>query len=213
MNFAQLQAEVFRRIDESSASPAYFSVADVKAAINDGYEELADAAEFHETHTTVKKLSHRTYYDMRAIPDHTFLRPSRCFNPTTNRWLEPVSVNDLDLRTYREWEGISVTEPEKMLMRGLWWWGVFPQAAEDGGFLRLYYIGIPAALTLDSDEPQFAKEFHAALVEYALYDLLAQDGETRLALDHWGKFMGYEQALRDSMQTRANLDLIRVIRG
>lgn len=213
MNLGQLRTNVLRRLHEASTAPVFWSEDDVDEAINEGYEELADAAEFHESHLTIKKLSERTYYDMRAIPQRKFLRPSRCFNPQTNKWLDPISLNDLDLRTYRRWEEIAIGEPESQFMRGLWWFGVFPQASEDGVFLRLYYIGLPDPLEEDWDEPEFAKEFHPALEEYALYDLLSQDGETQLALERWKEFLGYQAALTDSMQTRANPDRIRVIRG
>lgn len=208
MTFAEQKTEVFRRLNESSSSPTYWTEADVEDALNEGYEEISDASEWYERSASISKLKNRTYYDLQTNLIDTFLAPRRCFNPQTNQWLDPISVRTLDFKTYRQWE-LNPGEPQKMFMRGLWWLGTYPKSGADSGTLQLYYTALPTAMSADGDEPAFPQEFHMGLVSYALYELRYQERETGIALKHFAEYQSYESGLRGYVQQRTSLDRSR----
>ena len=206
MNLGELKTEVFRRLNESASSPVFWSVADVERAINDGQEELADATEFYERHTRIDLLSHRTYYDLRHICEDTFIAPRRVYNNEISKWLDPSHVRDFDAIRQR-WE-TNTGQPMKWFMRGTWWLGLYPQPDADFGSIRFYYAAIPPELVEDEDAPQFPDEYHEALIEYAIYDLEAQDAETDQALVHYANYLGFEQRLKRYVDSRLSPDRV-----
>lgn len=214
MTFLEMQDEVFLRLAENSSSPTFWSRDEVKAALNDGYEEISDATEWYERNQVINLLSNRTYYDLRSVLSaDTFLTPKRCLNSQTDRWLTPTSIRDMDTQLYRRWEVITVTEPERMFQRGLWWLGVFPQKGADSGTLRFYFTAIPPPLSADGDEPGFPEEFHYGLIEYAIGDLLGQEAESGKAIGKWGEYLGFEAGLGSYVDGRISLDRVTTLRG
>ena len=214
MTFAELRTEVFRRLDEDSADPAFWTAADINTALNEAYEELSDSSEWHERNAILKLLSKRTYNDLRFAlgSGEIVLTLKHAYNSTTRRWLDPVELRDLDYRTFHQWEDIT-GEPEKFFLRGLFWLGTFPKQNTDSGNLKLYYTAIPPAMSADTDEPGFPEEFQHGLIEYALGDLLAQEGETQKGLAHFREYLIYEAGLTGYAQGRISLDRISKLNG
>lgn len=213
MTFLELQTEVFRRLDESSSAPAFWTVADVKAALNEGYEEMSDASEWYEWNANLPLLSKRTYYDMRrAFGGDVVFTLKHAYNSTTRRWLYPVDLRELDYRTFSQWEDIT-GEPESFFVRGLFWLGTFPKQTADLGSLKVYFTSLPPALVADTDEPGFSQDFQYGLVEYALGDLLSQEAETQKALNHFREYLTYEAGLVGWTEGRIALDRIPRLNG
>ena len=208
MTFAELQTKVRRKLNETSA--IFWTDQDVVDAINEGYREMADAAEFYERQAMVPSINGHTYYDLSLILPDTFLSPRRAYNPTTARWLTPADPLNLDLHTYVQWE-LTEGEPESWLLRGNWWMGVWPKPDGDGVGMRLYYTAIPEDMANDDDEPAFDREFHEGLVEFAMSDLLSQKRETRKALLHWAEYIRYQEALKAYVEGRITLAQVRVL--
>ena len=214
MTLAEMRTEVFRRLNESSVSPDFWSEADVDEALNDGLAEISDASEWFERHASIPALHQRPYYDLRTVlQDDTILAPGRCLNVQTNRWIEPTYVRDLDYHTYRRWESIATGQMERMFLRGLWFLGFFPQASADSGYVRLWYKAIPPPLVNATDEPGFPREFHYGLVEYAVGDLLGQEGETKKALTKWAAYQQKEDGLTAYTDKRQAKDRINALHG
>jgi hypothetical protein len=213
MTFAELKAEVFRRLEENPDTPAFWTEVDVAEALNDGYEELSDASEFYERNAILNLLSNRTYYDLRCVLGDTQVLSFRtAFNSTTRRWMSPTDPRTLDTRVFQQWENIT-GEPEAIFTRGLWWLGVYPQAATDTGNMKVYFSSIPPALVNEDDKPGFPEEYHEALIEYAVGDLLSQDGETNKALRHFEEYMKLQGAMMKAVDGRISLDRINTLRG
>jgi hypothetical protein len=203
MTFSEIRDEVRRRLRESSDSPVFWSDADIDVSINEGLAELADATEFHEKWQKIEILEDRPYYDMRTIARDEFLVCGPAFNTTTNRWLDPTSPRELELGDL-EWEG-RTGEPEYFMVRGLWWVGYWPVKATEEGEIKQYYIGIPDAMVEDADVPPIHTAHHYALVEFALADLFAQDGEADLAWASWKEYGLYEARVKKWMNDRATV--------
>jgi len=209
MNFGEMKAEVRTRLNELTAN--YWSDQDIEDALNEGLDEISDATEWFERMTTITFWSGRTYLDARSTLSDTFLAPKRCINNQTGKWMEPSHVRNQDARQ-RQWEKVS-TEPEQFFMRGIWWLGFYPKPKADSGSMRLYFSSLPAPMSLDDDEPEFPSEYHMGIVDYALYDLMAQDAETKKALIFWQEYSGYETGLKQYVQQRTTADGVGQFRG
>ena len=192
------------RMKLNEATAAFYSDDDIKLALNEGYAEMADATEFYERQAYVPMLTKRTYYDLSLILPDTFLSPRRVYNPRTSNWLEPTDPVNLDLHMFPQWE-LTEGEPEQYIMRGNWWFGVFPKPTQDGVGLRFYYSAIPPAMSGATDTPEFPEEFHEGLIEFALSDLKGQRRETAKALSHWQRYIAFQEGLKAYADGRTRL--------
>jgi hypothetical protein len=211
VTFGQIKTIVFRRLRESSSSPVFWTEADVEQAINDAYMELSDEAEWNETSKTVALCAARPYYDVRTMLGPKALTVGRGFNRQTNRWLIPTVPRDLDPFDPR-WERVT-GEPQRVMVRGLFWFGYWPLAQSDGGEADQFFTELPDPLEADSDEPGFPESLHEALVEGALADLWSQDGEPELALKAWQTYLAYEGRLVAWLNDRLAAPQVRGFRA
>lgn len=211
--FAELKTDVFRRLNESPSAPVYWSEADVEAAINEGYDCLADATEACETSTSITWTA-ALHQDLWDTCDGTtaaeLLRPIRIQNDTTGQWLTPISVRELD-RRYSRWRTVS-GQPSYCVMRGLRYLDLHPYPSA-AGTATMHYAAWPTALSADDDTPSLPQAFHPALVSYALYDLYAQEGETQKALRYYAEYFDQERRLRDFVASRTARDRLGVFGG
>ena len=199
-----MQSEVRIRLNEASAN--FWSDSDIQAALNEGLMELSDASEWYERMATIPLLSNRSYLDMRNVLSDTFIGPKRMMNDTTGKWMVPSSVKTQDLRA-RQWEK-TAAEPEEFFTRGLWWLGFYPKPANDTGTARFYFSALPAQMTNDTDEPDIPEEYHGGIIAYAVYDLLAQDGETEKAIFWWNEYLQYESDFVYYVKNRTTKDRV-----
>lgn len=193
MTKAEIRNEVRRRLRESVSYPVWWSDTDIDVSVGEGYQEMSDSSEWYETYQTVTILERRPYYDMRTVTRKEFLVLGRAYNVNMSRWLHPTSPSGLEQQDNR-WER-RTSEPEFILIRGLWYVGYWPVKGSAGDKVKQYFYGIPPAMDDDDDEPGFEEEFHYGLVEYALWDLFAQDAETDLAWASWKEYLRYEDLL------------------
>ena len=195
-----MRAEVFRRLNESSTAPVYWTTDDVDQAVAAGYAELSDASEWYEDHIDISLLNDRPLYDLRTVIGDDFLVLAAAFDTQTNRWLIPSTTRQFDAHD-RRWERV-VGEPQRLFIHGLWWLGLWPRIMAETGTIKQYYVALPPALLEDTDEPGFPDTFHYAIVEFALTDLWAQDGEAARALASWQTYLSQEAALTEWVANR-----------
>jgi hypothetical protein len=149
MTLAELRAEVFRRLGESSSAPVFWTLADVDAALNEAYNDISDASEWYEKWVTIDLLHTRPEYDLRTVTSDTVLKVGKAFNETTHRWLIPTCTKELD-GGYRTWES-TPGSATRLFTRGLWWVSYYPLTLSDTGTVRQYYATLPDPLAGDSD--------------------------------------------------------------
>lgn len=201
MTLGQIKTAVFRRLQESSSSPVWWSEADIEAAINDAYMELSDQAEWNEQHEVIDLCASRPAYDARTVLSDRVLTVGRAFNVTTNRWLIPAVPRDLDPADPR-WERVT-GQPQRLMVRGLFWFSYWPQVTSDtDDAIDQFYTALPEPLEDDADEPGFPDTLHDALIEGALFELFSQDAEPTLAEAAWSAYLAYEQALERWLNDR-----------
>jgi hypothetical protein len=201
MTLAEMKTDVRRRLNESGTE--FFSDDDIAVSLQEGLDEIADITEYYEREATIGLLTGRTYYDLRTVLPDTFLSPRAAWNTTTSRWLTATDTRDQDEHTFVQWE-LTYGEPVRYLMRGNWWLGVWPRNSNDSGGLRFPYTSIPAPLE-DDEEPTFPIEFHPAIPDFALFDLLGQERETQKALLLWASFLETSAGLKKHVQARQRI--------
>lgn len=212
MTFGEMQTDVLRKIAESSSDPAFFSLTDVKRALNNANETMGEATEWREITVGIPLRGRASYYDLRGFGDSPILSVLAIFAPTPVRWLIPVSTRDLDnsrdgVFQFPQWDTIQA-EVRHFFLRSLWWLGLYPRPSSDSGIVRLNCSSLPLPLINDEDSPDFPEEFHPGLVEYALYELFLDDHEVALGFQHWDKYLEHEGALRLYVQSRQDIDRV-----
>lgn len=200
MTFAEIKAEIVRRLAEGTER-VFWTDDDIATAANLGYAEISDATEWNEQWVDLDLMADRPYYDLRRLIGDDFLAIRPAFDRQTNRWLIPTAVSQLDASD-RRWERVT-GEPQRIFTRGLWWLGFYPRIQSEIGQIKQYFTALPDPLDDDDDEPGFPDTFHRGIVEFALTDLWAQDGETALALTNWTAYLAIEAALTAWMEGRA----------
>lgn len=202
MTLAEMKSDVRRRLNESGTE--FFSDDDIADSLQEGLDEVADLTEYFEREATLGLLTGRTYYDLTSLLPDTFLSPRRAWSVNGNWWLRPTSPRDLDEHTYVQWE-LTYGEPRDYFLRGNWWLGTWPRSSSDtNGLLRFVYTSIPAALT-GTETPAFPVEFHQAPVEFAMFDLMAQQRETAKALLYWASFLALVARLKEHVDKRQRI--------
>jgi hypothetical protein len=200
MTFLELKQDVARRLAEVNGR-VFWSNQDIGDAVNLGYAEMSDACEWKEAYLEVDLLNDRPYYDLFRLIGDSFLGIRPIFDEQTNRWLIPSSARQLDTND-RRWERVT-GEPQRCFLRGLRWLGLYPRIQSDVGLVKVYYTALPDPLVNDDDEPGFPEAFHGGIVDFALTDLFAQDGETAFALACWKDYLEQEARLSAWVNGRA----------
>lgn len=206
MTRAELKAEIVRRLEESSTTPVFYTEADIEDAINDGLAEISDATEWDERYQTIDLLADRPWYDGRTVIGAALLTLGPAFHVDTNRWLRASRQTDLD-RGDTRWERV-VGPPQRVLTAGVWWFSYWPRIGSATGTVKQYFTALPDDLDEDTDEPGFPEPYHYGLVEYAVYDLFAQEGESAIAMAAWAEYVRYEMSLRAFVEGRLSEPLV-----
>lgn len=217
MKFIDLQEEVLGRLAESLTTPVFNRYADVQDALNEAYQHLAEATEFYEV--TFDKIIDRDeaiddgsqmYYDLSMILEQDYLALRRVQNADTGRWMDSISVRQLD-GSFRQWEQV-VNTPEKLVHRGLTIVGFWP-VAPTGSTIHFIVSAIPPILGVDNEYPRCGAEFLEAMLEYALYYLYTTEREYDKAMAAYGRYVGLEDKLRNETANRVGRDTVHRMGG
>lgn len=204
-----MQTEVFRRLEESSSSPVFWSLAAVKESINKGLREIADATEYNETNDTLELVAGQYAYDIASALTSNLLSVKACYNDQTKRWMRSGAVREWDAEFWK-WEA-AVGEPDQFTLRGLLWIELDRAVSATAGTVTVYFTYLPNDLSANGDTPGFPQEFHLALVDFALYDLLCQDREPKKALFYWERYKAWQEALKRYVDQRTGIDRVGVM--
>jgi hypothetical protein len=143
-----------------------------------------------------------TYYDLRDWAPFEIIKVRAIWNEALQRWLIPSAVSDLEVR-YRRWEA-SAMAVDRFFLRGNFTLGIFgkPSISDEAytaDMLTVLSTAVPPPLLPSDYVIPHPEEFCEGEILYALYDLKAQEGETKLALDFWKQYM----VIADKMQAWA----------
>lgn len=199
MTFGEMKKEVFRRLEERSSAPVFWEEADVAKALNEGWEELADACEFNESRLMLPVTTAQLYYRLN-VDTIRALTIKQAYNHASSRWLEWTTVNELD-RHYIEWQTV-LGQPDRLFTRGGEWLGFWPLPATNSN-IEIFFTSMPAPLASDTEVPGLPQEFHFTIIAYALYDLFLQDAEIQKGMEQWQEYKRGEMELKRFVDSRA----------
>ena len=221
MDFRTLQLSTFQEMGENFASPAYWSLDDVKTALNDGYEETSDLTEWYESSRTITITPPTRYTAIFSasaagvIQTQQILTVTKVYDSTRRIWLQPITAQQLDAVNV-DWE-LARGDPDHYMLRGAFWFGVYPFPTATSSY-TVYTREIPYGATVDTvplvadgDTPGFPADWHHMLVKYACYDLHAQDGEFQKAKAYYDDWMADVESLKRWTSNRASYPTTRVI--
>jgi hypothetical protein len=169
----------------------------IHTAVNEGLDELSESARFVERVVSVP-IAARNFYDLRGYVPDDFVSVRAIWSTVREDWLTPTSEHLL----HERWEE-STGDPHSFFKRGWNWIVVYPRATSATGFLRVYLSCLaPQLLHGQAVTEDLPDDFAPALEDYALYDLQAQDGETRKALGHWKEFSERQRNFGEFVESR-----------
>lgn len=188
------------RTKHESATGVRWSDDDIQSAINEGLQSLAEGTYFYERYATVPIQEGRQWYDLRGFTPEVVVRIKSIHSSNRNYWLTPISTEMLPYN----WEQ-SVGEPQTFFTRGIYWYGVWPRAGSDStsGYHRVYFAGIPQDFSHPQAVLRDLPDNHVpALEDYALYEMAAQDRESKRAIMHYQSYLKRQRDLREFMDNR-----------
>lgn len=207
-------AQTIARVKISLEDPQekFFTVDDYVRAYNDALDEISEATEIYESSVYVKRRKWAVYTDLRGALPPTALRVTAVWNPLSQKWLDPTTVRELDATVGRHWERQS-DQTRWWFMRGLWYLGAYPTAADDTSPLRVHFSalmphvealgGLGSGLTTSPDLPP---DFHEAIENYMLYELMGERKEVDKSLEYYKRFMAQIPLLKDMGENRMRKD-------
>jgi hypothetical protein len=193
----------------------FFATADLVLAYNDALDELSEATEVNENYVTIKRRKWAAYSDLRGYLPPDVLRITAIWNPSSERWLHPVTVRDLDDTLGRQWENKPDNESRWWWTRGIYFLGTYPVPGTDNSPLRIHYVsqlphveekgGLVTGLTVAANLPP---DFSTAIEHYMMYALLVQKKESQKAMEHWVRYQSHEGELKDLSKNRMRRDKV-----
>jgi hypothetical protein len=190
----------------------FFTSDDYVRSYNDALDEIAEITEINEKFIYVKRRKKAVYHDLRGILPPDALRVTSVWNPTSSKWLDPITVRELDSTVGRFWEKRS-DQTRWWFMRGLWFLGTYPTAATDSMPVRVHFSALLPHIKLDggltdglSSSPSIPETYHTAIEYYMVYDLLSERKETEKALSFYQKFVALMEGAADLAENRMRRD-------
>jgi len=196
VTFQELQNQVLQELEEDVTTPVFHLRSYVRDAINNGYRCLAEATEFYVSSEprSVDMESGVLHVTVPSIDDNGVLGITRVKNGVTEWWMRFETPQFMDF-SYREWTNVS-GQPEILVLRGYNVLQSFPQPSTTALAAWQFYVSaLPPDLLGDGEEPLFPRQFHRALVEYALYELLLQEKDVTGAMEHYNEYLREEVRL------------------
>lgn len=186
MTRSEIRQRILESLNESATSPVFWSTTQIDGLIDEGQEILAEEAGAIKRTAFQALKDGTTYYYTRGIaPD--IMAPYRIWLTHLGRRLTTVSLSELDKRNER-WVDVN-GEPEYWFPVSWDLFGIYPHPATGGGVMRMDYLAWPRSLLDDSDEPEYRRADHDALVLYGIYDGLMKRWDVAKATEMFNLFM------------------------
>ncbi len=163
MTFLELQTRTLKRLDEDTAAPVTYTLADVKAALNEGYLFFVLLTLCLEKTVSYTVQAATTF--QHALTDQAdFLAPLRVRAGAAK--VRPATLADLDALD-PAWKAAtgSVSRYGCLGFDLLF----FYKRLAAPGTVELTYAYSPAEMAADGDVPAIPGEYHPVLPQYAVY--------------------------------------------
>lgn len=201
MTFLELQDTTLRELEEATSSPVFHTRDEVKDALNQAYQDLAEETEFYEKDLTIDLVANQLHYDLAEL-DPTVISIRRIHNDQNSRFMYVRTVPQMD-GAYQNWTEVT-GQPEIVVPRSVLVFAVWPMAAVSSGTLTAKVAATPPSLSADADTPAFPDPFHRALIERAKAELLPAEREVAKARRCMDRYRVLAAALREWVTGRAS---------
>lgn len=186
MTRGEIRNRILEGLNDSSTSPAFWSLSEIDGVIEEGKEILAEELAVIKRSALVPLREGTAYYYTQSIASDIMI-PYRIYLTHLDRRLEPVTIDQLD-RRHETWATVD-GDP--------WHWfpvswdifGIWPVPASAGGVMRIDYLAWPDISLDDDDEIEFPESTQDALVIYGVYDGLLKQWDIQRALQMFGLFI------------------------
>jgi hypothetical protein len=196
ISFGQLESRV-RTLYEAESSVRW-PQEDFLDAANDGLDDLSETG-FYERFVPIPLKGGQTYYDLRGFVPKGIIRVNFVYNVNEQIWLTPSDFRDLNTP---RWETVT-DSPQRYLIRGLYWLGLYPRPNGDTNTIRTFYSGLaPHFKDGDSVLSDLPDDLIEALEDYSLYDLSIKDRRYKESLEHWTSYIKRKKKLEDQVKRR-----------
>lgn len=208
MRRSELRERILHLVNDSLASPVFFSNAQINAMIQEAYEIIAEEITTLRKQAIIVTEPGRHWYTTYEISS-ACISPFRVWTDGTNQRLIPLTMDEVDDH-YTTWQAVSSDQPQWWYPIGFDTFGIWPGPAQGGTILRVDYIAWPDEMESDADEPLLREVEQDLLILYGQYDGLMRQWEVPRAMELFNRF---SVAYRDSQYKlqvrrfyRANFD-------
>ena len=211
---AATAAQLITRVKGSIEDPndKFFGTEDYVRVYNDALDEISELTEINESSIYVKRRKSAVYTDLRGILPPTFLRVTSVWNPATGKWLDPLTVRELDDTIGRHWE----ERPDSSrwwFMRGLWFLGTYPVPSDDATPVKIWYTSLLPHVDAakgnvggTSGAADIPPDFDVMIENYMMYELLAERKEVDKSLQFYQRFTTQVGQLKGIAEARMSRD-------
>lgn len=202
----QIVTAVRQNLDDEGVG-TFYSEDDLNDSIQDGYDEVAVLTECVENAAQVNFQSELTFYDFASLLTG-YIRIFAIWNNNTNRWLDPISENELsELRD--DWE-ISNSEPTNYCTESPRYIALFPRPLVASGYMICFYKQ-QADILIGTSVPQIPVEHDDVLELYATADLLDQTQEYAKAVKYFQEYAARISDIKKAVNSRSLPDRVSAL--
>jgi hypothetical protein len=186
MQLSDMRARVSQRLNEAG-TPIYYTAAEINAALNEALRFFCLLTLGLETTATWTVTAATTFFHMLAIFTD-WICPLRIMDSTGAK-IRPATLEDL-ASLDPGWR-TSAGAPVRYASLGSDLVALYQQPSGSGTVLSVTYAQAPATLAADGDTPAVPSEYHARLVDYAIYRCRQGEGgqEFEKSLKYFDSFM------------------------
>ena len=199
LTFTQIKTRTRRFVGDVNTTAAHqrFSDTIVEDTINGVMDEFASEALVQKGTATGTVVTGDNEY---TFPTDSY-KVYRITLGTDERLIFALSNVDLD-QWKHTWRQDGNNTPVYWYPTTSRKWKLYPPAASSfsGQTINYFYYDMPAVMTSDTESPDFASEFHKALIHGSAGELLQMDRRLDESIPHLGKFSAFVQKARARMR-------------
>ncbi len=215
LTFAQIKTRTRRFVGDTSTDSDHqrFSDSIVEDTINGVMDEFASESLVQKGTATGTVVTGDNEY---TFPTDAY-KVYRITLGTNERVLFALSQVDLDQFKF-DWRQDGNATPVFWYPTTGRGWKLYPPSSSEfnGQTINYFYYDMPAVMTSDTESPDFASEFHKALIHGSAGEILQMDRRLDEAAPHVQKFENFKRKARARMRAledRAKEYTFRAVRG
>jgi hypothetical protein len=187
MNRQEIRDRILQALNESIATPTFFSLAEINDVIDEASEIIAEEVSQLKRTAYIPRRNGTFLYSLESIAPN-IMSPYRVWLSEDDTRLQFITMRQLDNYRQQWWE-VTSDSPDWWFPAGWNAFGVWPGTATGGGYLRVDYLSWPDPLLDDLEEPEYTEYIHDAFILYGIYDGLLKQWNVPQSADYFTQFV------------------------